>query len=173
MLAQFRPDELLRNEMVGIESDTRDDVYPTLPMGIVPSSWLDLRRLGTADLSGSFLDIADMATIAELRPQLLSRALHYELPDFDAAAIRIHEPRGLTREISRFLYEFDRDGEPLDGIVYESRFGSGLQLWAVFERGADGGLGRSRLLSDVDADPLTPDTPGLLEAMNLHGLALL
>lgn len=173
VLAVFRPDELLRQEMLKIEPDPRDDAYPTQQAGLVPGSWLENRRLGRANLAGSFLDIAHAETIGELRADFLARALHYGLPDLDAAAIRIHEPRGLTREISRFVYELDRGDDPLDGIAYESRFGSGLDLWAVFERSADAGLERSRLFTDVEAEELSVETPGLLDALHLHGLEIL
>lgn len=173
VLAVFRPDDLLREETLEIEPDDRDGAYPTIASGIVPRSWLEERRLGSANLSGSFLDVAHAETIAKLREDFLARALHYGLPDFDAAAIRIREPRDLTREISRFVYELDRGAEPIDGIAYESRYGSGLDLWAIFERGADVGLDRSRLLADVDSEELSVDTPGLLDALHLHGLAIL
>ncbi len=172
VLAVFRPDDLLLQEMAEIEPDPRDDIYPTQPMGTVSASWLDRRRLGSADLVGAFLDIADPETLAALRPQFLARSIHYGLPDFDAAAIRTHEPRNLTREISRFVYELDRDSQPLDGLSYESRFGRGLDLWAIFERGADADRERSRLLTRVEDHELSVDTPGLTDAVALHGLTI-
>mgnify|MGYP001590894403 FL=1 len=172
VLAQFRPDDILRGEIAEIEADPRDSIYPSLGAGIIPHSWLDARQLGSANLSGYFVDIAHMETIATLRPSFLSRAVHYGLPDFDGSAIRVHEPRGLTREISRFLYQLDHERTPPDGIAYESRFGNGLQLWALFERGADDNLDRSRLLGRVDAVTIGPDDPDLATALTLHALEL-
>jgi hypothetical protein len=172
VLAQFRPDADLLADMAAIEPDPRDEHYPTIPPGQVHRSWLDNRRLGSGTLAGTFADIPHRDTIAALRPHFLARAIHFGLPDFDAGAIRMREPRGLTREVSRFLYALDHRGRQLDGIGYESRFGAGLQLWAVFERAEDSKLERSRLLTGPASEEIATDHPGLLAALELHGLEL-
>lgn len=173
VLAQFRPDEALVAEMTEIQPDPRDEHYPTIRPGLVHRSWLEQRRLGSGTLEGSFADITSKDTIAELRPRFLARALHFGLPDFDAGAIRLHEPRGLTREVGRFLYELEHDGGQLAGIDYESRFGAGLGLWAVFERAEDSGIDRSRLLNvAATTEDIPAGHPGLVAALELHGLEL-
>ena len=98
--------------------------------------------------------------------------MRHGLADFDAAAIRLHRPRALTQEVSRHLYESDLDGDRIAGIKYESRFGAGLHLWAIFERADDEGLGRSRLLEDVRSEEISLDVSGLSEALKMHGLEI-
>ncbi|MEX0874574.1 MAG: RES domain-containing protein [Actinomycetota bacterium] len=172
VLAPFRADPGLVADTTAVASDPRDGIYPTVPAGTLPSSWLDHRRLGVADARGSFVEIGHKDTIAALRPTFLTRALGFGLPDFDAAAIRQHEPRELTRDISRHIYELDLDGSPYAGIMYASRFGDGLGLWAIFERAGDGDLEQSSLLDNIRGQAITPDNPDLAAALNLHGLAL-
>jgi hypothetical protein len=168
VLAQFRPDPTLADGLDSIESDARDDLYPSAGPGIVPSTWLDHRLLGSATLDGPFCDVTDKNTIAALRPTFLARAMHYGLPDFDAATIRLHEPRRLTQEISRHLYEFEE--ERFVGIAYESRFGAGLSLWAIFERSDDQGPDQSGRLGDVAVQSIDPEDPAFTAALTLHGL---
>ncbi len=172
VLAQFRPDPMLVQDTTAVGGDPRDDLYPTVPLGVLPSSWLEHRRSGTAILEGTFVDIGHKETIAALRPKFLAEAVRHGLADFDAAAIRVHRPRRLTQGISRHLYESGIDGEPIAGIRYESRFGAELDLWAIFERAEDEGLGRSRLLGDVHYDAISSTHEGLADAMRLHGLEL-
>lgn len=172
ILAPFRPDPMLIADSTGIRPDPRDELYPAIMSGVVPTTWLNSRLLGSAQLTGAFLKIADKATIAALRPIFLPRAVHYGLPDFDAGAIMRSQPRRFTQEISSHLYEVQHAGAPLDGIKYESRFGAGLALYAIYERATDEGLECSRLLSVVRSSLIAEDHPDLTAAMNLHGLAL-
>jgi hypothetical protein len=168
VLAQFRPDPNLAGGLGSIESDPRDDLYPSVGPGVVPSTWLDHRLLGSAALGGLFCDVTDKNTIAALRPTFLTRAMHYSLPDFDAATIRLHEPRRLTQEISRYLYEHEE--ERFAGITYESRFGAGLSLWAIFERSDDQRLDQSSRVNDTAVQPINRNDPAFVAAFALHGL---
>lgn len=170
VLSPFRPDPSLDADMSAINGDPRDARYPSVPAGTVDASWLDRRRLGRARLTGTYVDVTHKNTIAELRASLLHRAVAHGLSDLDASAIRTHQPRAFTREISRHLYTVDHEGKRLDGIAYESRFGAGLALWAVFERADDSGLDTSRLIGDRDASPIPADHPDLVAALELHNL---
>jgi len=89
------------------------------------------------------------------------------LADFDAAALRDAGARNLTREVASWLY--DRTDPAIDGVAFDSRHGDGLHLWAIFERPDAGN--RSPLLHDVSHVALTPETPELMTAFTLLGLA--
>jgi hypothetical protein len=94
--------------------------------------------------------------------------MHFGLPDFDAATIRLHDPRRLTQEISRHLYESEE--ERFAGIAYESRFGADLPLWAIFERSEDQRIDQSSRLSDITVQPIDPNDSAFAAALTLHGL---
>ncbi len=93
--------------------------------------------------------------------------------DFDAALLRESEVRALTRSVARWLYdqEDSQSGTPLvDGIEFRSRHGDDLRAWATFERVADGPS--STRLANIEVEELTPETPALRAALELHGLQL-
>lgn len=116
---------------------------------MVGRSWFRERRLGSAHITGRFVDVGHSQTIADLRPAFLPVALGSGLPDFDAAAIRIHAPRERTQSISRYLYgRQTADGRLASGVAFGSRYGDDLRLWALFERDADVGRDSSHLLRD-------------------------
>jgi hypothetical protein len=119
------------------------------------------------------VDVGHSQTIAELRPTFLSVALGSGLPDFDAAAIRIHAPRELTQSISRHLCGRETaDGRLASGVAFGSRYGDDLRLRALFERDADVGRDSSRLLRDCRDDSIDPDRQAFRRALDLHGLRL-
>jgi len=171
VLAVFRPDPVLAEELAAIEGGPDDDDFPTVPPGKVDRAWLERRRVGTATLEGRFVDVGHSHTIAELRPRFLQQAIDAALPDFDAAAIRTAAPRALTQAISRFLYGASLDdGDVPDGVEFGSRHGDDQQLWAIFERDADIGSPSSHLLGATTSAMIAPDEPDLREAMALHHL---
>jgi hypothetical protein len=92
------------------------------------------------------------------------------VPDLDGAAIRSTVPRGLTQEISSWAYTQLVDDARLDGIAFESRHGTGLRLWALWERGDDGD--RSAQLHDCATAAIARDDPDLLAACRIHHLKL-
>src|SRR5205814_9824200 len=58
-------------------------------------------------------------------------AMHFGLPDFDAAAIKMANPRAFTKEISRYLYGLELpSGRPAAGVFHRSRHGEEHELWA-------------------------------------------
>ena len=67
--------------------------------------------------------------------------MHHRLPDVDAAAIRLAEPRALTQAIASWIYQqIGPTGVPIGGVHFDSRHGDRLDLRAVFERPGDGML---------------------------------
>jgi hypothetical protein len=172
VLAVFRPDPAVVEALARIEGDdVEDSSLAAAQPGKLDPSWLTNRVLGTARLDGDFVDIGHSQTIAHLRPRFIERARQLGLPDFDAAAIRMSAPRILTQMISRFLYESALANDaPTAGIEFGSRHGDDQQLWAVFERDTDIGLGRSHLLSERTTAEIAENDPDLREAMRLHNL---
>lgn len=173
ILAQFRPDPGLDPDLVAIVGCPEDEGYESNPPGVVGQSWLLEHRLGSAHIDGRFIDVGHSRTIAVLRPVFLPLALGFGLPDFDAAAIRIHAPREFTQLISRHLYGRETgDGRLASGVAFESRHGDDLRLWALFERDADVGRDSSHLLRDCRDEVIDPEGEAFRRALELHGLRL-
>lgn len=75
----------------------------------------------------------------------------------------------LPRRSPPGLYDLhDGSRDLIDGVQFESRHGDELTLWAVFERGDDGDA--SARLAQIQAVPLHPDDPALIEAFRIHRL---
>jgi hypothetical protein len=167
-LARFRVDLQLVAEMDAIDGDERDDAYPTIRYGVVPSEWLARRRIGTGTAASLwFVDIAHSASLAYLRERLASRLVHYSLDDLDAGDLRRRAPRALTQEISRYVFEHGSapSGEPVAGIAYRSRLGDELTNWAIFEG--------HQLDEIMEADAIiAADDPDLVAALETLGLTL-
>jgi hypothetical protein len=69
VLACFRPDPTLANELHEIIEDPDDRVvYPTPAPRIVPRTWLIARAATTGTLIGTFCAAATTMTLATLRP---------------------------------------------------------------------------------------------------------
>lgn len=163
-LARFRRDVALEAEYALIEADERDQAFPTLEPGLVPGDWRDKRCIGTASHAGRFVDAGHSDSLAHLRTVLAARLLHYGLDDLDASDLRGRAPRGLTQEISRYVFEtgYDASGATLAGIRYLSRLGDDIVNWAIFE-GADP--------DEQSNDAIEPDDADLLAAMEKFHLA--
>jgi hypothetical protein len=163
-LARFRRDLAIEAEYTLIETDERDDAFPTLAPGRVPADCGDKRCIGTASHSGRFVDVGHSDSLAHLRSALAARLLHYGLDDLDAGDLRQRAPRALTQEISRYVFETGSDdaGAVLDGIRYLSRLGDDIINWAMFE-GTDP---KEQTNSSIE-----PDDPDLLAAMEKFNLA--
>jgi hypothetical protein len=172
VLARFRRDEALIAELDAIEADSRDATYPTIPPGIVPSSWLEPRCLGVSSVDGNYVFVQHPESVAFLRPMFISLALSLNFTDFDGAAIRASEPRDLTQRLSRYLYL--GDDPSVNGIVFESRHGNDLVLLGIFEKGGTTGMPQecSPLLSQESAEPIDAGNSELAHAMDLHNLRL-
>ncbi len=129
-LARFRPDPAV---VAGVAAVSGPD-DGSLPPGHVPRSWITKRAMGSASLTGRFVDIGHNESLAVLRSALAPRLVHYRLSDLDGAAVRSAD-RAFTQEISQFLFQYrSPDGaEPFAGIHYLSRLGDDFHNWAIFE----------------------------------------
>jgi hypothetical protein len=161
-LARYRADPAV----VAAEISTADDkdAPASIPAGVVPGSWLARRRMGIAELVGTFCDIGHADSIAHLRQHLASRLVHYGIDDLDAGDIRTRAPRRLTQEISRyvFLQAEGGDAPAFSGIRYGSRLGDNLTNWAIFEPNEP-----HVLESAAEIDPDDPDLRATLAAYDL------
>lgn len=162
-LSRFRPDLEVIAALAEIEGE-EDGIPPTG----VPRRWLEGRLIGEAVARGRFADVGDAQSLATLRQELASRAIHYGLSDLDAAVIRLSAPRAFTQEVSRFVYEW-RDAEgAFTGIRYRSRLGDEFLNWAIFEPPAHA----ESPLAVGSAAAIAPDDPDLAAALRLLGLEL-
>ncbi|MHB8295026.1 MAG: RES family NAD+ phosphorylase [Acidimicrobiales bacterium] len=159
ILAPFRPDPLLEEDLAGIDEEHADGAeYPSRRPGVVPATWLEAREASAATLSGVYCAVADKESLPTLRARFLPSALRYGLADLDAGALRLSAPRLLTQEIAAWLYDLHDGSQDLfAGAQFESRHGDGLTLWAVFERDDD--LAVSARLTAVHDFPLTANHP--------------
>ena len=164
VLADFRPDPDLAEDLAEIEVDAVDEeLYPTVPAGRIDPAWLDPRLVGQAQLTGEFCWVTTSESLAALRPRFVAAALRAGLRDFDAAALKDSRPRELTQSVSTYLYA----ETSLDGIRFASRHGDDLDLWAVFER-TDSPI--SPCLAGATTTGLNADHPVLLRAFEMLGL---
>jgi hypothetical protein len=170
VLAPFRPDPLLAEDLAGIDEDREDAAeYPSRRPGVVPATWLAVREASSATLSGVYCAVTDKESLPTLRAKFLPSALRYGLADLDAGVLRLSAPRLLTQEIAAWLYDLhDGSRDLFAGVQFESRHGDSLTLWAVFERDDD--LAVSARLTAARTFPLQADHPDLLEAFRLHRL---
>jgi hypothetical protein len=171
VLAAFRLDRALQEDLAAIVEDPADArEHPTLESGLVPLSWLAPRQVGAAQLDGWYAVPGDKVSLPTLRQRFLALAIRLQLPDLDAAAVRIAEPRTLTQAVAGWIYQHDDPtGSPLAGIEFQSRHGDDLVLWAIFERTPGGA--RASCLANVSSSAIRRDDPALVRAMRLHRLA--
>jgi hypothetical protein len=170
VLAAFRADPELAHQLHDIDEDPADiDAFPTTATGALTTRWRDHRLIGSATLTGWYILPADKQSLPTLRTRFLSLAVHHRLPDLDAAAIRLAEPRALTQAIAGWAYHQTAPGGALiAGIHFDSRHGDRLDLRALFERPGDGSI--SGHLAGVTSDPIQVDDPDLNEALRIHRL---
>ena len=170
ILAAFRADPELAEQLHGIDEDPVDaNAHPTTTTGALSTRWLEPRLIGNATLTGWHILPADKPSLPTLRARFLSLAVHHRLPDLDAAAIRLAEPRALTQAIAGWAYEQAAPGGVLiAGVHFDSRHGDRLDLRALFERPGDGSI--SGHLAGVTSDPIQVDDPDLNEALRIHRL---
>lgn len=170
VLAPFRPD--LGMSLNGIDEDLLDRVeHPTAVPGRVPTDWLRSRVAGTAQLTGRFVAVSRPRSVAGLRRRSGQLARNVGLPDLDVAALKLAAPRELTQQIAHWFYwtPTEQDGDPVDGVRFDSRHGDGVELWAVSEQPGDPVV--SRRLTEIAQDPLTSPKAELRDVFEVHGLA--
>jgi hypothetical protein len=163
VLSRFRPDPAVLAELA--EIDGPNDEYQ---VGIIPATWLAARAIGEATLTGVYADVGHARSLTYLRTVMAGRLIHYDIPDLDAAAIRLSAPRRFTQEISNHIYKLSAaDEKPrFAGIEYESRVGDNYQNWAIFERPGQ------QPITDPIVRAIRRDEPGLRTALAVLGLKL-
>jgi hypothetical protein len=132
-----------------------------LPLAHVPASWLAKRLMGTAGTRHTRLaDIYCSEWLGYMRRQMdLGYFRHAENPDDDFdLAVLISQQRRLTQEIASLVYALG-----FHGIYYQSRHGSNLFNWALFEP--------FELEKPAAAD-LAVNDPDFIEALHLLNLGL-
>lgn len=165
VLAHFRRDARLGLELDEILEDDEDKVlHPTIAPGQVPREWLEVRTAASAELSGRYCAVTASGSVAALYPHFIGLALSLGLADLDAAALKDARPRRLTQAVAAWLYEMT----DLDGVIFSSRHGDDLQLWAIFERPDDPSITPN--VRDVIVDELQYDSSEINEAFRLLGL---
>jgi hypothetical protein len=166
-LAHFRPDLHIVASFAEILDDPDEPTAPTFPSGTVPLDWIRTREMGSASMSGEFVQISAARTLAHLRLKMASRILHYGFDELDGSTIR-RVAREFTKEVSRFVFECSLNGAPeYQGIYFLSRFGDQFENLVCFE--TSGGI---EPLSELDSQLIQENEPELLEAFKLLGLQL-
>lgn len=100
-----------------------------IPRGSVPETWLTTRCMGHATIYGArFADVYNSQSVAYLRNKFEAELVKSEgTIDFDMAVL-MSQRRWLTQRISTFVCSLG-----YDGIAYQSRHGSDLWNYAIFE----------------------------------------
>jgi RES domain len=132
-----------------------------MSIGQVPASWATPRMLGEATATRKrFADIYCAEWLSYLRqrlePGLMTKRFDAS-QDFDLALL-ISQDRKLTQRIATIVYQLD-----YDGVYYQSRHGTDLCNWALFEPFE---------LAQVTSAPISTDDPNLLQALALLNLTL-
>ena len=134
VLAHFCKDARLIMELDEIVDDDEEKVlHPTIAPGQVPREWLEVRAAASDALSGRYCAVTASGSVALLYPHFIGLALAAGLGDFDTAALKDARPRHLTQAVAAWLFEMT----DFDGVIFVSRHGDDLQLWAIFERPND------------------------------------
>ena len=151
-LARFRPSLTFYAELAAITGEI-DYAAP----GIVDLDWRNRRRIGDANITGSFADVGSSPWISNIRQHLAAETLAAGFDDFDAHALYSTAPRTLTQQISRLVFD-----NQCDGIRYVSKYGLDAECWALFD-------GRV-IITDDDEHEISVDDPDLQAAMHVHAL---
>jgi hypothetical protein len=129
-----------------------------VPLGTLPSNWVDARTMGSAGIDGVFADIYGVAWVSQLRRTLAGEALRLGMKDIDLSSLERAEPRRLTQLASREAYLLS-----FAGVFYRSRYGQTLENWVIFEPFP---------LEHATSKEFSKEDPDLREALRLHGIRL-
>jgi hypothetical protein len=111
-------------------NEIEDAASEQISLGTVPVTWLHTRSLGEAHTKRTrFADVYSAEWLSYLRRHLEPgyKFRHPDMEDFDLAQLMSQE-RQLTQQIATVAYQLN-----YDGIYYQSRHGSDLFNWALFE----------------------------------------
>ena len=166
VLAPFRPDPVLAQQLDEIISDDEDH-FPTTKPGELPYAWCEPRLSCSAMLSGYFALPGHHKTLPTLRKRFLQLAKRHGCKDLDAAAIR-HASRELTQAISGWIYtRRGPGGESVGGVEYLSRHGDPFTLWALYERDQEH-QSPWQVTNHATLRAISPEDPDLAQAMEIH-----
>jgi len=161
-LARFR-----KPTAAGALMETLDEIENAgsdfTPPGTVPASWLHGRRIGrAASVTGRYAQVYSAEWVSHLRrelePELIaSNADTRTRGDFDLHLL-ISQDRALTQRAASLIYRMG-----YNGVCYESRHGTDLVNWALFE---------PFQVQQIQNDLLAPGDPDLLQAIETLDLRL-
>jgi hypothetical protein len=123
-------------------------------LGTIPREWFESRIIGVGRVTGSYADLYSPEWIAYLRPKVQPLCVELGLPDFDLSILMQAEKRIITQTVSSYVKDLDS----FAGIYYASRYGLGLEDWALFEYDA--------VLYPMPNRPISPG-PELKKALEL------
>lgn len=126
-LSPLRPSVELLAELDTLDSGDNDFPFPAVRP--IPEDWYASRLFGQLQIEPGqrWLDLSSMETLAALR-RILARTLRdLGLRDLDMGVVQGSDYRP-TQAIARWAHQ-----HRFNGIAYQSRFGSGLDCWAIFE----------------------------------------
>jgi hypothetical protein len=131
---------------------------PRQVTGVVPASWLSKRQMATIRIPGArFAHVGHSQWISYLRRELESRFADI-LPNkqFDLSDVMSRD-----RRVSQTVATMVNSLEIAQGIFYQSRHGSDLNNWAIFE---------SAKLEIIDEQILLADDSDFREALAILNL---
>lgn len=184
LLAKHRPHAAVQDEIDEVEDDDGSAAqFPEAKPGDIGYSWLDGRLFGSAAQSGMYCYASHSRTLAAIMKHFPLGKLGIAPDQVDVALLKDANNREVTQAIARWLYDlrYDTAGESpepddaapdrelVDGVEFLSRHGDEIRAWAIFER-EDEWPHSTRLSEFSDVEPVTPETPELLQAFDRFGL---
>lgn len=100
-------------------------------------SWLSDRLYPGGVQSGTYAEITHTQGISFLIHAGVFVRLRIAASDVDASLLKGPRQREVTRTVARYVFDLHdatRLLSAVDGIVFQSRTGDEIRLWAVFER---------------------------------------
>ena len=116
--------------------------------------------MGTARVEGQFADICGIGWTAFLRRRMAAECIAEGLSEFDLS-VTTSQNRRLTQKISDIVY---REPPRYAGIRYVSRYGDGVENWALFEPFTQ--------ISGLNSCSISENDLDLQNALKVHNLRL-
>lgn len=157
-LSHLEPDQEIHAAWFAIDGDDDD-----LALGEVGTSWLEKRRIGSAEVKGHFAPVGHSEWLSYLRGHLADFAASHGVAYVDAAAVRLTAPREVTQAMSRLVQQCSSASDQIAGVQYLSRHGDDFQNWALFE---------SAQISSPDSAEIARDDADFEEARRRFSLVL-
>jgi hypothetical protein len=159
-LARFRVDVSFVADLALMEHG--EDDFTAL--GTVRRAWIKGRCIGTAKVEGEYADIYALGWVSHLRTALAGIAVKLGMKDFDLSSLEPAEPRVLTQQAGRIVFELG-----YAGVFYHSRYGHSIENWAIFE---DWTMPDRFPIHQPSSRKVAEDDPDLLGALRILGLVI-